>query len=167
MRFCSIKAMRIIFIFLGLQLLSACSETQHPTCPVPLAKEVARSAGCFAVQNGRLLVVEGLAGTINPPGGSSMTGESAQCAAHRETWEETGLDLQVNELLQVMDTGFYLYRCSFHANSGEIDPPRRLEIKRAFMLHPNDFDKYQWRFPEQTKQLQALVRAHQDARPQK
>ena len=167
MTFCSIKAMRIILILLGLQLLNACSEVQQPTCPTPLAKAVAPSAGCFTVQNGRLLVVEGLAGRISPPGGKSAAGESAQCAAHRETWEETGLDLQVNELLQVMDTGFYLYRCSFHANSGEIDPPRRLEIRQAFMLHPSEFDQYEWRFPEQISQLQELLRTHQETRPEK
>jgi 8-oxo-dGTP diphosphatase len=159
--------MRVISLLLVLQLLLACSEVQQPECPSPLAKAVAPSAGCFAVQDGKLLVVESLGGEISPPGGSSVAGESAQCTAHRETWEETGLDLQVDELLLVMDTGFHLYRCSFHANSGEIDPPRRLEISRAFMLHHQDFDRYQWRYPEQVRQLKELLRAQLETRPAK
>lgn len=66
--------------------------------------------------------MQGLNGRLSLPGGSSEPGESAQCTAFRETWEETGLQLQPRELLEVFDTGFHLYRCDRDAWSGEIDP---------------------------------------------
>jgi 8-oxo-dGTP diphosphatase len=113
------------------------------------------------MKDGDVLVVESLQGLVNLPGGSSKEGEAARCAAHRETWEETGLNLQVGELIKVLDTGFHLYRCDFTIKSGEIDPPFRLEVRRAYLLSPDDFNEYEWRFPEQASKWQDLA-AHSD-----
>ncbi len=109
------------------------------------------------MQNGHVLVVENLEGLVNLPGGSSKKSEPAQCTAHRETWEETGLNLEVGTLLMVMDTGFHLYQCTFTANSGEIDPPPRLEVRRAYLLAPSTFKDQDWRFPGEEEQLQKLA----------
>jgi 8-oxo-dGTP pyrophosphatase MutT (NUDIX family) len=96
-------------------------------------------------------------GEISLPGGSSLPGESAQCTAFRETWEETGLRLQPRELLDVFDTGFHLYRCERDKRSGVIDPPPRLEVRTAFYLAPDQFESYVWRFEEQRDLLKKLV----------
>ena len=149
--------MRLFILVLLCLPLPACSQKVAPPCPLPQATTLAPSAGCMAVQNGRLLVVEDLRGGINVPGGKSAPGESAQCAAHRETWEETGLNLQVGELKAVMDTGFHLYDCRFGSHAGAIDPPPRMEIKRAFLLAPSDFGNYDWRFPGQEQTLKQLM----------
>ena len=52
------------------------------------------------VVHGKMLVVDSRRGGLTPPGGKMKKGESAQCTAHRETLEETGLDLKPGELLK-------------------------------------------------------------------
>lgn len=133
--------------------LAACSGGAPP-CPFKGAADTAPSAGCFVESAQGLLLVQGLNGKLSPPGGSSEPGESAQCTAFRETWEETGLQLQPRELLEVFDTGFHLYRCDRDAWSGEIDPPGRLEVRGAFFVPAARFDRYEWRYPDQQLRLQ-------------
>lgn len=145
--------------------VSACSE-QAPGCPFTGKPELAPSAGCFVVADGGLLLVQGMDGRISLPGGSSLTGESAQCTAFRETWEETGLRVQPGELLEVFDTGFHLYRCERGADSGEIDPPPRFEVRTAFFLAADRFGEYDWRFTEQRELLKSrLLGEARDAKP--
>lgn len=136
--------------------LIACSG-RAPSCPFKGAADTAPSAGCFVESAEGLLLVQGLNGKLSPPGGSSEPGESAQCTAFRETWEETGLRLQTRELLEVFDTGFHLYRCERDAGSGEIDPPMRLEVRAAFFLPATRFDSYEWRYPDQQLLLKKWV----------
>ena len=144
----------------GLALVvGGCELAAAPPCPVEDSSISAPSAGCLALRDDKLLVVADLRGTLSPPGGSAEPGESAQCTAFRETWEETGLQLAPTELLAVFDTGFHLYRCEHHENSGVIDPPPRLEVREAFYLAPADFARWEWRFPGQEKDLEALSRA--------
>ena len=139
-------------------VLAGCNRYTAPDCPYQDDQLTALSAGCFSVDNGRLLLVQGLNDKISVPGGSSEPQESAQCTAFRETWEETGLKLQPQELLLVFDTGFHLYRCQRHKNSGEIDPPPRMEVQAALYLTIDDFDKYQWRYPQQQALIKQLLR---------
>lgn len=139
-------------------LLAGCNAAATPPCPLPDSGDRAPSAGCFAQDNSRLLVVQALNGKLSLPGGSSNLGESAQCTAFRETWEETGLRLQPRELVRVFDTGFHLYRCQRDANSGEIDPPPRLEVRDAFYLASEQFSDWDWRFAEQEQLLLQLMR---------
>ncbi len=146
-----------------LALLSGCAESVPP-CPLPPSTVQAPSAGCLAIRDGGVLLVENLKGQLSPPGGSATDGESAQCTAFRETWEETGLLLEPDKLLDVFDTGFHLYRCEHHAGSGDIDPPPRLEVRDAFYLAPSDFDQWEWRFPGQQQVIRQLVEQELKAR---
>ena len=136
--------------------LVACSDGS-PACPVTDKGDLAPSAGCFATADQSLLMVQGLNGEISLPGGSSEPGESAQCTAFRETWEETGLRLQPRELLAVFDTGFHLYRCEYDALSGVIDPPLRFEVRSALFLPADQFHTYEWRFEKQKEILNSLL----------
>jgi 8-oxo-dGTP pyrophosphatase MutT (NUDIX family) len=139
-------------------LLAACMRSVVPPCPYEGTPDFAPSAGCLAVIHGKILVVDSHKGGLSPPGGKALSGESAQCAAHRETFEETGLNLLPRQLVHVFDTGFHLYYCEIHAESGLIASDA-LEVKRGFWLPVEDFDKVQWRFPGQGEALAALFAA--------
>lgn len=147
---------RRLSILLCFFLLSACSHSSTPPCPFEGEPDTAPSAGCLAVVHGRVLVVDSRRGGLTPPGGKTRSGESAQCAAHRETYEETGLDLLPKKLVKVFDTGFHLYYCEIHARSGLIEPAV-MEVRRGFWLPLDEFDDVQWRFPGQGEALRQLV----------
>ncbi len=138
-------------------LLTACA-TSLPTCPYQGPPDFAPSAGCLAVIHGRVLVVSNSEGRIGPPGGSALADESAQCAAHRETYEETGLDLMPRQLLRTFDTGFNLYYCEIHSGSGAIEPKSFFEVQRAYWLPLEDFGRVEWRFPGQGQELEQMLR---------
>jgi 8-oxo-dGTP diphosphatase len=144
--------------------ITGCSYTA-PQCPFSGKPDAAPSAGCFAVEGSGLLLVQGMNDKLSLPGGSSEPGESAQCTAFRETWEETGLRLQPRELLRVFETGFHLYHCEFDAFSGEIDPPLRFEVRSAFYLPAEQFENYAWRFDNQRELLKAMLLNAQHAAP--
>ncbi|MEP4148341.1 MAG: NUDIX hydrolase [Halioglobus sp.] len=137
-------------------LSGACSAQPDLVCPFDGEPDYAIAAGCLAVVHGKMLVVDSRTGGLTPPGGKSREGESAQCTAHRETLEETGLDLVPSELLAVFETGFHLYSCDIHAGSGHIKPAV-MEVKRGFWLDLADFDSVQWRYPGQDKIIRDIL----------
>ena len=145
----------LVALVLPLGVLACAGEP--PPCPFAEHSDRAPSAGCFAVSEQGLLLIQGISGKISLPGGSSLPNESAQCTAFRETWEETGLSLRPGQLLTIFDTGFYLYRCERHAGSGEIDSPLPLEVIDAFYLPAARFDAYQWRFEDQREFLKDML----------
>ena len=152
-----------IFARLGCALLAGalvagCEvNAKAPPCPFQGTGDLAPSAGCLSLENGKLLVVQGMNRKLSPPGGKARDGESAQCTAHRETWEETGLALKPTRLIDVFDTGFHLYQCERMQESGAIAPGERFEIRSAFYLAPDEFDDWDWRFPGQQKTLRTLI----------
>lgn len=135
--------------------LAACGPPA-PLCPFTGEPDYAVSAGCLAVRDDRILVAELKSGEMTPPGGKALPGESAQCAAHRETWEETGLDLLPGELVHVFDTGFHLYRCDYYRNYDALNTWPS-EVNRALWLPISEVDEVQWRFPGQGKLLRSLA----------
>lgn len=136
-------------------LLTACKPAT-PVCPFNGEPEYAPSAGCLAVVEGRVLLVEMHTGKLSPPGGKARAGESAQCAAHRETWEETGLDLMPDRLLQVFDTGFHLYSCGFYRNYDPLNVWPS-EVKQALWVPLEEMESKQWRFAGQGRILRNLI----------
>ncbi len=146
---------------LGLLLtvsLAGCMRTPIPPCPFEGKADFAPSAGCLAVVHGKVLVVESRKGGLTPPGGKALSGESAQCAAYRETYEETGLSLMPRQLLRVFDTGFHLYYCEIHADSGLIATDV-MEVRRGFWLPVSEFADVRWRYPGQGEALSEIFNA--------
>ena len=101
----------------------------------------APSAGCLVVDQGDVLLIKIMGGTYGPPGGSVDAGESAQCAAERETYEETGVIAHAGELAKRFDNGFHLYWCE-SVSGREIDITRPLEIKDANWFSSESFCNY-------------------------
>jgi 8-oxo-dGTP pyrophosphatase MutT (NUDIX family) len=146
--------------WIALLMLTACSSSNSaPPCPFTGQGDQAPSAGCLVVIHGKILVVESTYGGLTPPGGKTTRGEPAQCAAHRETWEETGLNLMPGELVHVFETGFHLYRCQIHAESGAVELGPLREVKSWSWLLVEDFDKVEWRYPGQGEELHRLIMA--------
>lgn len=115
--------------------------------------EFAFAAGCLVRDGDRMLMVRHrFGGKLGFPAGGARPGESAQCVAHRETWEETGIDVVVHGMIRRLDTGLALYRCELsdvEALSGELPVPANgaTEISEVMWRDPRATEASEWRFP--------------------
>jgi len=148
---------KLVLVMLSIALASC--RPAAPPCPFTGEPEFAPSAGCLALVHGRILVIKNPEGKVGPPGGSALEGEAAQCTAHRETFEETGLDLLPRQRLRTFDTGFNLYYCEIHSHSGSIAPKSFFEVQHAYWLPLDGFGEVQWRFPGQGQELEQMLRS--------
>lgn len=157
--------MKSVVPLLFLLLLNGCHDAPPaPDCrfdgePSPLHS----NAGCIIVRDGRLLVLKHrFGGKLGIPGGAALEGEPAHCTAHRETWEETGLDVTVGEQLGRLRYGYTLYQC--HPDkpldtSVELELPWHAltEITDALWLRPKDIPREEWRYEDQVDGFLELV----------
>jgi len=92
-------------------------------------------------------------GKLGFPAGRAAPRESAQCAAHRETWEETGMAVVVHGLIRRLGTGLALYSCELvdpaAADPQELTVPRSglAEISEVMWRDPRATEADEWRFP--------------------
>ncbi|EKF73883.1 MutT/nudix family protein [Alcanivorax hongdengensis A-11-3] len=120
------------------------------------------NAGCLILRGDQVLLVR-LRGNdkLDLPGGTREDDELAQCTAHRETWEESGLDVSVGRRLAVMKNGLHVYRCYPHAMP-EGTPPvpvsGRNEIGALGWWRSEDIPRDQWRFSYQYDQFKQLLK---------
>jgi len=113
---------RLSVIFAVLTLLG-CSESipNTPACRMHknLSKvhldssaDTFKAAACVIKTNNRLLLIRHrLSGKLDFPGGGRIDGVSAACTAHRETWEETGFNVEVQQFLGQSSNGLLLFGC--------------------------------------------------------
>ena len=146
------KHLTVLFL---VALVSACSK--QPECSVNVGGNMlAPSSGCLVVDQGDVLLVKIMGGSYGPPGGSVNKRESAQCAAERETWEETGVEARAGELVMTFENGFQLYACE-SVSGRDITITRPLEIKDADWFSYEQLGQLRWRYPEQGSIIQQLV----------
>ena len=151
---------------LGVVGSMSCSSAQEsPACRVASVSADTRTgnAGCLIVLDGKsLLLVHRLGGRLGFPGGTANRGEAAQCTAHRETWEETGLDVEVGAFLKELSTGFALYSCKADQVelSSDAAPPvaqwSRGEVEELVWRDLDSVPEEQWRFPDQLDEVAGL-----------
>ena len=124
-------------------------------CPRVSGQEDDRraNAGCLILNEDKvLLITHRWGGKLGVPGGTREAGELAQCTAHRETLEETGLAVTVGWRLAVMKNGFHLYRCYPERASSESLPvptSALTEVKALDWYLLDSLARDRWRFAYQ------------------
>ena len=97
-------------------LLTACTAEppSRPLCrfdlKVPLMAP--SKAGCMIRVEDKILTLTLRPGRyLDIPHGLSSANEPAQCTAHRATWEKTGFNVEVGQLLGTGDNGLRYFAC--------------------------------------------------------
>lgn len=136
-----------------------------PVCRVnsQYQESIQANAGCL-IRVGNQLVTIGhrLSGKLDIPGGTQTGDESAQCTAHRETWQETGFNVEVGQLLGVQENGFRFYQCTLAGDfTGEIKQfpvpdwasteVTAIELKDPFVTRDTD-----WRYPDELVEIRGM-----------
>ncbi|MGI9290509.1 MAG: NUDIX hydrolase [Gammaproteobacteria bacterium] len=151
-----------LLIFLGLSI----SSTAGAQCPETLPTDNRYgNAGCLITRDNKVLVLRHMpSGKIDLPSGRAKPREPAQCTAHRETLEETGLDLEVGDLLGEFNSGFLLYSCQsadgIYPDPLKVPLSARLEVLQLFWAELKGMDKNDWRFPSQLEEIRRHIRRH-------
>lgn len=131
-------------------VLSGCKK-DAPICQTsPVLNELTGNAGCWLTQENKLLMVVQTTGLYAFPGGTSEFAESAQCTAHRETWEEAGVNVVVGNLKHQFDNGFFLFECT--SDQLDLVTNDTSEVSGVVMADPATIPAEHWRFPEQRPQ---------------
>lgn len=84
------------------------------------------------------------------PGGASQGDESAQCTAHRNTWEQTGFNVEVAGYLGQTDSGLRVYHCrlppSFTAELKTYPVPDWVQpdIRTIVFSNPYELELQDW-----------------------
>ncbi|WP_269519319.1 NUDIX hydrolase [Alteromonas sp. BMJM2] len=93
---------------------SALLESQ--TVDISFNSNDTQAAVCLIkTQDKVVLIRHRLSGKLDFPGGGVDEGESLSCAAHRETWEETGFNVLVRKQLGRTSNGLALFACDLDA----------------------------------------------------
>lgn len=132
--------------------------------PCDQPSKLSGNAGCLIVHNGVFLSPKHKATQRwNLPGGTSERGESAQCTAKRETWEEVGVRVNVGDLITQFDNGFYLFACTpvslQYARHYPVPESGKDEVSDIQWLKPQQLKDKDWRFPKRWQHQQAVIQA--------
>ncbi|MDM7861729.1 NUDIX hydrolase [Alteromonas sp. ASW11-36] len=146
-------------------LLVACSEAPPlpPHCRVQIEAPLPNNqpSACIITAANKLLVIgHRLSGRLDVPGGGGVAHESAACTAHRETFEETGLNTEVTALLGITESGLYLFACQ---QTGGLTPDKypqlpvpgwsSTEVTHIEWVDPYILTHDDWRYPDQLVEI--------------
>ena len=144
------NGLKVWLAFGGLLIsMNGLSDTP-PSCPYESLDAPFGNAGCLVVHNKKtLLVTQRLTGRLSLPGGTADYGENSLCTAFRETWEETGSRVLVNELLTQFSNGFYLYSCELQEPKNSLlNAHDFIEVSSVDWVSPDKLSSETWRYPE-------------------
>ena len=147
-------APKVLLLLAALAALEAGCTVEAPACRVdPAFVDTSRSNSDCVVRNGDrvLAIVHRFSGKLDLPGGRREGEETGQCTAHREAWEETGLDVTVGRLL-IERNSTMMFDCRLPAN---VDPARDfsvppwglVEVSGIEWVDPSEQEPADWRFP--------------------
>lgn len=156
------RCLEYIVLLAAMAIPVAPAFSQPPCRTAVEAPDFAFAAGCLVRDGERMLAVRHrFGGKLGFPGGRAGSGESAQCVAHRETWEETGVDVVVHEMLKRFGNGFALYRCEpvdSAAATMEVPASGGNEVTAVLWIDPRDTRPEDWRFPRDHPEVLKLLR---------
>ena len=142
---------------------SGCSKI--PDCRIAdgAGDDVYANGVCIVSDGSRFLLVQHrFSGEWGLPGGRGRAGEPAQCAAHRETWEEARVLVEVGGLVaQIDDTR--IYRCSLSDDEfdGRQSLLSRVEIAQAEWVDGESIGELDWRFRIHRAVIRRIVRGRE------
>lgn len=132
-----------------------------------LAREpVLVNAGCFIkTAEGLVLVKDLWTGRLTPPAGGPEYQERGWETAQRETYEETGITVNVGKLLARFEDRFFLYECEPVGpllTKGEkrlfLPTHARNEVSEILLVDPCGISVEKWRFPSEREKICELYR---------
>lgn len=113
------------------------------------------AAACLIKTGSKVLLVQHrLSGKLDFPGGGLVEDESLACTAHRETWEETGFNVEVKEYLSTTVNGLVIFGCHVDAgieklpNTFDAPPWAKIEVIRLVKADPFMLDHDALRFAD-------------------
>ena len=157
---------RLFFVFFILVLW--CSMTTVQAGEVAPSSEARPGALCLIRADDKLVVTkEILTQKLSLPGGVIESGETARVAAQRETWEETGMVVEVGHILGYTDTAvvfdclgqsdLLVYAPDNHFGGHTLPiwvaPHYGIETSGAMLIDPGRVNRAQYRFPQQWSQI--------------
>jgi hypothetical protein len=105
------------------------------------------------VQGTLLVIKDRSTGQYDLPFGDPISTESAQCTAHKNTWLQTGFNVEVDQLLGVTQSGIMLFSCAlsvgFTSEDGPINPPNWADgdVQQIEFISPFDTRYNVWSQP--------------------
>tara|TARA_Y100001960_G_C14769819_1_gene879265 strand:- start:2012 stop:3439 length:1428 start_codon:yes stop_codon:yes gene_type:complete len=158
------------FVFLLLSMISFSGYAQEP------APDVKGAACIIRADNKLVMVHEIITKKLSLPAGRVEAGEDPAISAQRETWEETGLVVNINGVLgRTKDAIFY--DCvsesdivSFQFNNIHdgfelpiwFAPHYGIEISSAMLVDPRNIPANEYRFPEQMEWVTEITQKATD-----
>lgn len=132
-----------------------------PSCNVSeslLEDKSSANAGCLIMQNEKTLLVRDYNNhTYSIPAGTSNKIESAACTAHRETFEESGINVQVVKKLYVTDNGFNIFLCE-PISVIDFNYQKKYEIDEVVFKKISDIENY--KYPNQLNLIKRYLSKH-------
>jgi 8-oxo-dGTP pyrophosphatase MutT (NUDIX family) len=160
-------ALRVLPVLAAFAAGAAACSVEAPPCRVdPNLVDDRRSNSLCIVRSGDrvLATIHRFSGKLDLPGGRREGDETGQCTAHRELWEETGLDGTVGALL-IDRNSTLLFDCRLPPNVDatrkiSVPPWAHIEVAGIEWIDPAEQEPGDWRFPEELETLRlALDRA--------
>jgi len=151
------SGLKLLTFICTLAIAGCIKPPPSPTCRIAKAfnADYAGPAGCLIrVQDTLLVIKDRSTGQYDLPFGGPISTESAQCTAHRHTWQQTGFNVEVDQLLGVTRSGIMLFSCElsggFTSDDGPIRPPSWAvsDVQKIEFINPFDTRYDVWSQPD-------------------
>ncbi|WP_395344880.1 hypothetical protein PN836_009030 [Ningiella sp. W23] len=167
------------------QLSAPACRTVSQTLPImQVASGATLRAACIITAQSKLLVIQRSSGQYDLPYSNNLSNNaktSAQCSAHRKTWQQTRLNVEVGRLLDTSKiieldpqgnkntVQIHLYACSQNAGLTGLEPPFTppletstddAQVDKLLFIDPFEIEQDQWRHPERFTQMRRAFVAH-------